>query len=143
MASRNSSRVRSANGATGATPAAAQLYRAFLPPMLRRRRGVLVAMLSVAARRVFSGWSAYAASKWGLLGLVESLREELAGSGVRVLAITPGATDTRLWEGVPGDWQRSRMIPVEDVAEALRWGLAERAGSVIEEIRIQPRGGNL
>src|SRR5690606_34267721 len=86
----------------------ANLLRAALPSMLARRRGDLVAILSVAARRTFPGWSGYAASKWGLLGLVESLREELAGSGLRVLALTPGATDSPLWDGLPGHWERER-----------------------------------
>jgi NADP-dependent 3-hydroxy acid dehydrogenase YdfG len=121
----------------------ALLFHTFLPAMLRRRSGTLVAVLSVAARRVFPGWSAYAASKWGLLGLVESLREELAGTGVRVLAITPGATETPLWDGVEGKWERSRMIPAEAVAEALAWALDDRERVVVEEIRLQPSGGNL
>jgi NADP-dependent 3-hydroxy acid dehydrogenase YdfG len=122
---------------------AAHLFRAFLPGMLERRRGTLVAVLSVAARRVFPGWSAYAASKWGLLGLVESLREELAGSGVRVLALTPGATATPLWESIEGEWERARMIPADEVARALLWALDAGEGAAIEEIRMQPPGGNL
>jgi len=122
---------------------AAQLFRAFLPPMLARGRGTLVGVLSVAARNVFAGWSAYAASKWGLLGLLESLRVELQGSGVRVLALTPGATATPLWDGVLGEWDRSKMIAAADVAEALVWALDHGEGAVVEEIRMQPPGGNL
>jgi NADP-dependent 3-hydroxy acid dehydrogenase YdfG len=122
---------------------AANLFRAFLPGLLERGSGTLVAILSVAARRVFPGWSAYAASKWGLLGLVESLREELAGSGVRLLALTPGATATPLWEGVEGSWERERMIPAAEVARALRWALDAGDEVAVEEIRLQPPGGNL
>jgi len=122
---------------------AAHLYRATLPAMLERGSGALVALLSVAARTVFPGWSAYSASKWGLLGLVESLREELRGSGVRVVAITPGATDTELWNEVPGVWETSRMIPAAEVARALSWALAAGDGVTVEEIRLQPPGGNL
>jgi len=122
---------------------AAHLYRATLPAMLERGSGTLVALLSVAARAVFPGWSAYAASKWGLLGLVESLREELRGSGVRVVAITPGASDTSLWEAVPGTWDRERMIPAAEVARALSWALAVGDRVAVDEIRLQPPGGNL
>jgi NADP-dependent 3-hydroxy acid dehydrogenase YdfG len=119
------------------------LFRAFLPAMLERGRGTLVPILSVAARRGFPGWSAYCASKWGTLGLVEALREELAGSGVRIVALTPGATETPLWDEVEGDWDRSRMIPAEEVARALVWALESRDRAGIEEIRLQPPGGNL
>jgi 3-oxoacyl-[acyl-carrier protein] reductase len=121
----------------------ANLFRAFLPGLRARGRGTLVALLSVAARRTFPGWSAYAASKWGLLGLVESLREELVGSGVRMLALTPGATATELWSGVPGEWPRERMIPVEEVARALVWALDGEERVAVDEIRLQPPGGNL
>jgi NADP-dependent 3-hydroxy acid dehydrogenase YdfG len=122
---------------------AALLFRELLPAMLARGQGTLVPLLSVAARRVFPEWSAYAASKWGLLGLVESLREELAGSGVRVVALTPGAADTGLWADVPGEWSRERMIPVDAIARALLWALDAGGDASVEEIRIQPGGGNL
>jgi NADP-dependent 3-hydroxy acid dehydrogenase YdfG len=119
------------------------LFRAFLPPMVERRRGTLVPLLSVASRKAFPDWSAYCASKWGTLGLVEALREELAGSGVRVVALTPGATETPLWDAVAGDWDRARMIPADEVARALIWALEGGERVAVEEIRLQPPGGNL
>jgi len=121
----------------------ALLFRAFLPAMLARGSGTLVAILSVAARRGFPQWSAYCASKWGTLGLVEALREELGGIGVRVVALTPGATETPLWDDVAGEWDRTRMIPPEEVAKALLWVLDSGDRVAIEEIRMQPPGGNL
>src|SRR3954449_2297641 len=67
------------------------LLRALLPAMKKRGRGWIIPLLSVAARRAFPGWGAYCASKWGLRGLVEVLREELKGTGVHVTALFPGA----------------------------------------------------
>ncbi len=122
---------------------AAHLFRACLPGMLERRRGHLLPILSVAARQGFPSWTAYCASKWGLAGLVAALREELKGSGVRLTAIVPGATDSTLWEGLPGQWDRSRMIPVAEVARAVVWALEAGPGVEVEEIRLQPPGGNL
>ncbi|HSM13684.1 MAG TPA: SDR family oxidoreductase, partial [Thermoanaerobaculia bacterium] len=122
---------------------AANLFRAFLPGLRSRGRGALVPILSVAARTAFPEWSAYAASKWGLLGLVESLRLELAGSGVRVLAITPGATDSPLWDELPGAWDRRKMIPAEEVARAVTWALEAGEEVAVEEIRLRPPGGDL
>jgi NADP-dependent 3-hydroxy acid dehydrogenase YdfG len=119
------------------------LFRAFLPPMLERGRGALVPLLSVAARKAFPEWSAYCASKWGTLGLVEALRAELSGSGVRILALTPGATQTPLWNAVGGAWDRSRMIPPREIAQALLWALASGERVAVEEIRLQPPGGDL
>lgn len=122
---------------------AAHLFRACLPGMLERHRGHLLPILSVAARQGFPSWTAYCASKWGLAGLVAALREELKGSGVRLTAIVPGATDSTLWEGLPGQWDRSRMIPVAEVARAVVWALEAGPGVEVEEIRLQPPGGNL
>jgi NADP-dependent 3-hydroxy acid dehydrogenase YdfG len=121
----------------------ANLARAFLPAMLERRRGALVALLSVASRRAFPGWSAYCSSKHGLLGLVEVLREELAGTGLRVIAVTPGATASPLWNDLPGEWDRSRMIPAAEVARAVLWALDADPGVAVEEIRLRPPGGDL
>ncbi|MEO7793805.1 MAG: SDR family oxidoreductase [Thermoanaerobaculia bacterium] len=118
------------------------LYRACLPG-LRERGGHLFALLSVAAKRGFPDWSAYCASKWGLRGAVAALREELAGSDVRLTEIYPGATDSPLWEGVPGEWNRASMISPEAVAKAIVWALEADPTASVEEIHLQPRGGNL
>jgi len=119
------------------------LFRAFLPAMKAAGRGHLVPILSTAATRGFPGWSAYCASKWGLRGLVAALREELAGSGVLLTAVYPGATDTAIWDQVPGEWDRSRMVPVEDVARALVYALDVEPPALVEEVHLGPAGGTL
>ena len=118
------------------------LYRACLPDLLRSG-GHLFSLLSVAAKKGFPGWSAYAASKWGLRGAVAALREELVGSPVRLTEIYPGATDSPLWETVPGEWNRASMISPEAVAKAIVWALDADPTASVEEIHLQPRGGNL
>ena len=75
------------------------LYRACLPELLRSG-GHLFALLSVAAKKGFPDWSAYAASKGGLRGAVAALREELSGTAVRLTEIYPGATDSPLWSPI-------------------------------------------
>ena len=117
------------------------LLRALLPAMRRRGRGYVIPLLSVAARRGFPGWSAYCASKWGLAGLVAALREELVGSGIRVTALYPGATDTPIWEGMPGDWNRDRMIPAAEVVRAMLFALDADDTVSIDELHINPAGG--
>jgi NADP-dependent 3-hydroxy acid dehydrogenase YdfG len=118
------------------------LYRACLPGLLERG-GHLFALLSVAAKKGFPGWAAYAASKWGLRGAVAALREELAGTPVRLTEIYPGATDSPLWESVPGEWYRASMISPEAVAKAIVWALDADPTASVDEIHLQPRGGNL
>jgi NAD(P)-dependent dehydrogenase (short-subunit alcohol dehydrogenase family) len=119
------------------------LIRAFLPGMKRRRRGWIVPLLSVAARQGFAGWSAYCASKWGLAGLVAALREEVKGSGVRVAALYPGATDTPIWDSLPGDWKRPAMVRPEEIARALAFILDAGPSATVEEVHVGPVGGAL
>jgi NAD(P)-dependent dehydrogenase (short-subunit alcohol dehydrogenase family) len=119
------------------------LIRALLPAMKERGRGWIVPILSVAARRGFPGWGAYCASKWGLRGLVAVLREELQGTGVRITALYPGATDTSIWESLPGEWNRAAMVPPREVARALGCALDGDPAALVEEIHLGPAGGAL
>ncbi|HYU33977.1 MAG TPA: SDR family oxidoreductase [Thermoanaerobaculia bacterium] len=119
------------------------LLRAFLPGMKRRGSGWIFPILSTAAERGFPGWSAYCASKWGLAGLVAALREELRGSGVRVTALYPGATDSPLWDELPGDWNRALMVPSREVARAVISALDADPSTLVEEIHLGPVGGAL
>jgi NAD(P)-dependent dehydrogenase (short-subunit alcohol dehydrogenase family) len=66
-------------------------------PGLRTARGRIVVVGSIADRVALPMLGAYHASKFGLLGLTDSLRAELAPSGVRVVMIEPGVVATRIW----------------------------------------------
>ncbi|HYN21436.1 MAG TPA: SDR family NAD(P)-dependent oxidoreductase, partial [Thermoanaerobaculia bacterium] len=103
----------------------------------------IVPILSAAARRGLPGWTAYCASKWGLAGLVAALREELAGTGIRITSLYPGATDTPIWEQVPGEWNRARMVPAREIARALAYVLEADPSTLVEEIHLGPAGGAL
>lgn len=119
------------------------LVRAFLPQLGTRPSAWIFPILSVAAHRGFAGWGAYAASKAGLAGLVTTLREELRGTAIRLTALYPGATDTPLWNALPGSWDRSAMLKVEDVASAIGWVLSLGPSATVEEIHLGPTGGAL
>jgi NAD(P)-dependent dehydrogenase (short-subunit alcohol dehydrogenase family) len=103
----------------------------------------VVNVLSVAARRGFPGWSAYCAAKFALEGLSQSVREELRGRGVRVINVYPTAIDTALWDGIPGDWDRSRMIAPAEVAEAVAYALGRPAGVLVETVELGDVSGTL
>jgi NAD(P)-dependent dehydrogenase (short-subunit alcohol dehydrogenase family) len=108
-----------------------------------RAGGLIVNVASVAARQAFPGWSAYTAAKHGLLGFSSAIREELRERGVRVTAVLPAATDTALWDGVPGEWNRANMLQPEDVARAIAQLAAQPPYVTTEELVIGHVAGRL
>jgi len=82
-------------------------------------RGHVFNIASTAAKQGYPGGVAYCASKYGLRGFSDALREDLREQGIRVSTVYPGATDTTIFDGVPGDWDRAAMNRPEDVAEVV------------------------
>ena len=115
--------------------------RAALP--LMTRGGVIVNNLSVAARAVFPGESAYCASKHGALGFTETLREEVRERGIRVISLLPGPTQTDMWNQFWPEAPRDKMMSPETVARALIAAITLPENVTVEELRIGPTAGNL
>jgi short-subunit dehydrogenase len=98
-----------------------KLTRAVLPGMLERRRGRVVTVGSIASHVPVRGEAAYAATKWGVAGFGESLRSELAGTGVGVTLVSPGVVRTAFFDRRSAPYRRSspRPIPSRQVGEAI------------------------
>jgi NAD(P)-dependent dehydrogenase (short-subunit alcohol dehydrogenase family) len=69
-----------------------------LPHLRRQQRGVIVNVASIHARLTTRGMFPYAAAKSGIVGLTRSLALDYGGQGIRVVAVSPGWTRTRLVE---------------------------------------------
>ncbi|HZU42750.1 MAG TPA: SDR family NAD(P)-dependent oxidoreductase [Terriglobales bacterium] len=110
--------------------------RAALP--LMSERAAIVNNLSVAANRVFAGQSAYCASKHGALGFTNTLREEVRGRGIRVIALLVGATDTDIWDQFMPSAPRAGMLRSETIARAVLDALLLPAEATVEEVIIRP-----
>jgi 3-oxoacyl-[acyl-carrier protein] reductase len=115
--------------------------RAALP--LMRKGGVIVNNLSVAAREVFAGESAYCASKHGALGFTDTLRAELRGRGIRVISLLPGPTATDIWNQFMPEAPQDKMLSPETVACAVIAAIALPQNATVEELRIGPTAGNV
>lgn len=103
----------------------------------------IVNNLSMAAKTVFPGMSAYVASKHGALGFTEALREELRPRGIRVISLIPGATSTDIWQQFWPEAPRDRMMSAESIADALLAAIMLPENATVSELVITPTGGAL
>jgi NADP-dependent 3-hydroxy acid dehydrogenase YdfG len=117
--------------------------RAVLPPMLRQRRGTIINIGSIAARRPIPGCAVYAATKAGLAAFSQVLAEEVRTEGIRVGVVVPGAVDTSIWDSIPNGPDRSRMLRAEDVARTVVLMATLPSHATLEEITLLPAGGIL
>ncbi|MCW2867267.1 MAG: short-chain dehydrogenase/reductase, partial [Marmoricola sp.] len=121
--------------------APAELTRIALPA-LRSARGTVVFVNSGAGLRANPGWSAYAASKFGLRALADALRQEEAERGVRVTTVHPGRTATPMQERVHeqegADYDPGRWIRPETVAAAILHVLDLPRDATIPDLTVSP-----
>lgn len=95
--------------------------KAVLPHMIQRGGGTIVNVSSGAGRAGFENLAAYCASKFGMMGLTESLAWEVARNRIRVMAICPGEVDTKMQEGDLEYYEanKNKMLRPEQVAERI------------------------
>jgi NAD(P)-dependent dehydrogenase (short-subunit alcohol dehydrogenase family) len=115
----------------------------FLPAMRAAGGGLHVTIGSTCDHQGFPDNSAYTATKFGVRGLHEALAAEYAGSGVRFSLVSPGSTDTPIWDPFdpdrrPGFLRRALMLRPEDVAEAVRFVVTRPAHANVEWLRLAP-----
>ncbi len=108
---------------------------AALEPLEEGERGVIVNTASVAAFEGQIGQAAYAASKGGVASLTLPAARELAGRGIRVVAIAPGLFATPMLLGMPEPVQASLAASVPFPA---RFGRPEEYASLVLEIARNP-----
>jgi short-subunit dehydrogenase len=82
--------------------------KALLPPMVERRQGWIVFVASVAGKLAVPEESAYAASKFAMLGLAEAISMEVEAAGVHVLTVCPGTVRTDFFD----EEALARMPPI-------------------------------
>jgi short-subunit dehydrogenase len=94
---------------------------ALLPGMLERRSGVIVNVSSLGGRLGIATEAAYCASKFALAGWSESLVADLAGTGVSVRLVLPGAIDTEIWDQPDNDapLYDGPLVPANEVAAGI------------------------
>ncbi|CAA9581771.1 MAG: L-fuco-beta-pyranose dehydrogenase [uncultured Truepera sp.] len=111
---------------------------------LEQVKGQVVFLNSGAGLTARANWSAYAASKHALKAVADSLRDELRGTGVRVLSVYPGRTASPMQasvhkqEGKPYD--PAKFVQPEDVAATIVSALSLPPTAEVTDVSVRPPG---
>ena len=114
-------------------------------PQLRETGGDLVNISSVAGRTARVGNAVYAATKWGINGFSEGLRQELQPD-IRVMVVEPGAVATELTDHITHDatkqatkdFVRDLAITSEDIADTIAFAVSRPKRMTLNEILVRP-----
>jgi NADP-dependent 3-hydroxy acid dehydrogenase YdfG len=124
-----------------------RMTRALLPRLIESGDGHIVAVTSIAGFEAYRGGAGYIAAKHAQRSMLRNLRLELLGQPVRVTEVAPGMVETEFslvrFDGdqETADRVYAGMTPLsaEDVAECIRWALAQPSHVNIDEIIVRPR----
>ena len=114
------------------------LMKAFLPAMKELKKGLIINIPGVLGKVPMAGAAAYSASKYGLVGMMQSIREELKRTDIRITNLYLGGVDSAFWDSIDLKVQREKMVQSEEAAKAI-WFLCQQPSSgVVSEMVLQP-----
>jgi short-subunit dehydrogenase len=109
--------------------------------MLKKGRGHIFNICSIASLNAYENGGSYSISKFALLGFSKNLRLELKDKGIKVTAVCPGAVYTNSWAGSGVDPQR--IMEANDIAEMIYAATQLSPQAVVEDIVMRPLLGDL
>ena len=112
-----------------------------LPHFKTKNRGDVIFIGSEAALEGGKKGSLYCATKFGLRGFSQSIRQESANKNIRVTLINPGMVRTSFFDDLnfqPGDDEENAIEPT-DIADIIINILSMRSGTVVDEINLTPQ----
>ena len=114
------------------------LVKAFLPAMKEVKKGLIINIPGVLGKVPMAGAAAYSASKYGLVGMMQSIREELKRTDIRITNLFLGGVDSPFWDTIDLRVQRDKMVQSEEAAKAIWFLCQQPASGVVSEMVLQP-----
>lgn len=114
------------------------LIKNFLPAMKEVKKGLIINIPGVLGKVPMAGAAAYSASKYGLVGMMQSIREELKRTEIRITNIFLGGVDSPFWDEIDLKVQKDKMINVAEAAKTIWFLCQQPASGVISEMVLQP-----
>lgn len=109
-----------------------------VPHMMAKKQGQIINISSIAGLNGFKGGTAYSASKFGLNGFTESLREDVKEYGIAVTAVCPGGVQTE-FGGSHNKADRPFLLEADDVAHTIEYLVNESETANTKLIELKPR----
>ena len=124
-----------------------RMTRALLPRLVESGNGHVVGVTSIAAFETYRGGAGYTAAKHAQRAALRTLRLELLGEPVSVTDVAPGMVETEFSlvrfegdeEAAARVYEGMEPLRAEDVAECIRWAVAQPPHVNIDEILVRPR----
>lgn len=113
------------------------ILKEVVPIMKKQRYGYIFNVASRAGKIGFAGSGAYSASKFGLVGLNESLYRELTPLGISVTALCPGWVNTKMAFEAGATINAEQMIQPEDLFKTIKWLLSLSPGACVKEVVLE------
>ena len=108
-----------------------------VPIMKEQKSGYIFNVASRAGKIGFAGSGGYSASKFGLVGLSESLYRELSPLGISVTALCPGWVHTKMAYEAGTTLEGKQMIQPEDLFKTIKWLLSLSPGACVKEVVLE------
>lgn len=112
--------------------------KAILPAMKEAKKGLIIHIPGVLGKVPMAGAAAYSASKYGLVGMMQSIREELKRTEIRITNLFLGGVDSPFWDTIDLRVQRDKMVVAEEAAKAIWFLCQQPASGVVSEMVLQP-----
>ena len=114
------------------------LLQSVLPSMKEQKKGLIINIPGVLGKTPMAGAAAYSASKYGINGMMKSLREELKRTEIRITQLFLGGVDSPFWDTIDLKVQRDKMIIAEEAGKTIWYLCQQPANAVVSEMVIQP-----
>jgi short-subunit dehydrogenase len=114
------------------------LVKAFLPKMKEVKKGLIINIPGILGKVPMAGAAAYSASKYGLVGMMQSIREEIKRTEIRITNLFLGGVDTPFWDTIDLRVQREKMVLAEEAAKAIWFLCQQPTSAVVSEMVVQP-----
>ena len=119
------------------------MAKAVLPVFIKKRKGQIINILSVAAHSRFTDSAIYSASKAAMMSMFNVLREEVRKFNVKITNIYPGPVDTAMWDPRARAKFRRRMMTPKEIADIVLNASMQPKKVVIEDVIIKPMKGDI